>query len=114
MSQANNGKRRVIASVQRAVDILNLFDARRFEMGTTEIARALDLPKSTVAGLVQTLEVNSLLEQNSVNRKYRLGVMAGGVWQFAAKPDRSAYGSDAIFRRPAGMVQRKCQPGGLG
>jgi IclR family transcriptional regulator, KDG regulon repressor len=74
MSQANNGKRRVIASVQRAVDILNLFDARRFEMGTTEIARALDLPKSTVAGLVQTLEVNSLLEQNSVNRKYRLGV----------------------------------------
>lgn len=74
MSQANNGKRRVIASVQRAVDILNLFDHRRFELGTTEIARALGLPKSTIAGLVQTLEANSLLEQNGVTRKYHLGL----------------------------------------
>jgi IclR family transcriptional regulator, KDG regulon repressor len=74
MNQANNGKRRVIASVQRAIDILNLFDNHHIEMGTTEIARALGLPKSTIAGLVHTLEANNLLEQNTVTRKYRLGV----------------------------------------
>ena len=74
MSQANHGKRRVIASVQRAVDILNLFDARHVELGTTEIASALGLPKSTISGLVHTLEANNLLEQNNTNRKYRLGV----------------------------------------
>ena len=64
---------RVIASVQRAIDILNLFDSHHAELGNAEIARAMGLPKSTVAGLVQTLEANDLLEQNPANRKYRLG-----------------------------------------
>ena len=39
-----------IGSVQRAINILNLFDKLTPELGTTEIARALGLPKSTVAG----------------------------------------------------------------
>ncbi len=64
---------RVISSVQRAIDILNLYDSRRVELGNAEIARAMGLPKSTVAGLVHTLELNGLLEQNPANRKYRLG-----------------------------------------
>lgn len=64
---------RVIGSVQRAIDILNLFDPYTPELGTTEIARELDLPKSTVAGLVHTLEKNGFLDQNPENRKYRLG-----------------------------------------
>jgi DNA-binding IclR family transcriptional regulator len=33
----------------------------------------MELPKSTVAGLVSTLEKNGYLEQNPENRKYRLG-----------------------------------------
>ncbi len=65
--------RKVIGSVQRAIDILNLFEPGASELGTTEIARAMDLPKSTVAGLVNTLEQNGYLEQNPENRKYRLG-----------------------------------------
>lgn len=59
--------------MQRAIDILNLFDRNRPELGTTEIAKAMDLPKSTVAGLVSTLESNGFLDQNPDNRKYRLG-----------------------------------------
>lgn len=66
-------KRKIIGSVQRAIDILNLFDKVTPELGTTEIARALDLPKSTAAGLIYTLDENGYLDQNPNTRKYRLG-----------------------------------------
>jgi IclR family KDG regulon transcriptional repressor len=66
-------ERKVIGSVQRAIDILDLFSIQTPELGTTEIARGMSLPKSTVAGLVSTLEQNGYLDQNPENRKYRLG-----------------------------------------
>jgi DNA-binding IclR family transcriptional regulator len=66
-------QQKTIGSVQRAVDILDLFDRRTQELGVTDIARALDLPKSTIAGLIFTLEQNDYLHQNTVTRKYRLG-----------------------------------------
>ncbi len=65
---------RKIGSVQRAIDILNLFDAQAPELGTTEIARALGLHKSTTASLVSTLAANGFLNQNPDTRKYRLGL----------------------------------------
>lgn len=65
---------RKIGSVQRAIDILNLFDHQTPELGTTEIARALGLHKSTAASLVSTLAANGFLNQNSETRKYRLGL----------------------------------------
>jgi IclR family transcriptional regulator, KDG regulon repressor len=68
-----NTRRKVIGSVQRAIDILDLFDEHHPELGTTEIAQALDLPKSTAAGLILTLDQNGYLEQNQATRKYRLG-----------------------------------------
>ncbi len=68
-----NKQGKLIGSVQRALDILDVFNARNPELGTTEIAGAIHLPKSTVAGLIYTLEVNGYLEQNPENRKYRLG-----------------------------------------
>ena len=66
-------QQKIIGSVQRAMDILDLFDWRTQELGITDIARALDLPKSTIAGLIFTLEQNDYLNQNTVTRKYRLG-----------------------------------------
>ena len=73
ISPDHSGSRRMIASVQRAINVLNLFDHQRIELGITDIARALDLPKSTVSGLVHTLEANHLLTNNSSTHKYRLG-----------------------------------------
>jgi len=67
------GKKKLIGSVQRAIDILDLFDRQTQELGVSAIARALDLPKSTVAGLIFTLEQNDYLDQNPATRKYRLG-----------------------------------------
>lgn len=66
-------QQKIIGSVQRAMDILDLFDRRTQELGITDIARALDLPKSTIAGLIFTLEQNDYIDQNSTTRKYRLG-----------------------------------------
>ena len=66
-------KRKVIGSVQRAIDILNLFNKDTPELGTTQIARSMKLPKSTAAGLIYTLEQNGFLDQNPNTRKYRLG-----------------------------------------
>ncbi len=64
---------KTIGSVQRAMDILNLFTGQSPELGTTEIAKAQGLHKSTVASLVYTLEANGYLIQNPETRKYRLG-----------------------------------------
>ncbi len=66
--------RRKIGAVQRAVDILNLFDSERPELGTTEISQALALHKSTVSTLVATLAANGYLDQNPSTRKYVLGL----------------------------------------
>lgn len=63
-----------IGSVQRAIDILNLFGSSAPELGTSEIARALGLHKSTAASLIYTLEANGLLAQDPSTRKYRLGL----------------------------------------
>lgn len=63
-----------IGSVQRAIDILNLFDAQSPELGTTEISRAVHLHKSTTASLIYTLEANGYLAQNPETRKFRLGL----------------------------------------
>ncbi len=66
--------RRKIGAVQRAVDILNLFDSQSPELGTTEIAQSLGLHKSTVSSLVATLAANGYLDQNPSSRKYVLGL----------------------------------------
>ncbi len=65
---------RVIASLQRALDILSLFGPQSPELGITDIAKALDLHKSTAAGLVYTLQRNGYIAQNPENRRYRLGL----------------------------------------
>lgn len=69
-----NKQPKIIASVQRAFDILNLFEGPRSELGNAEIAKLLDLPPGTAAGLIHTLKVNNYLDQNPANRKYHLGM----------------------------------------
>ena len=66
--------RKTIASVQRALDILNLFNVGHVELGNAEIAKLVGLPVGTASGLIYTLKVNNYLDQNPANRKYRLGL----------------------------------------
>jgi IclR family KDG regulon transcriptional repressor len=71
---AKNTPRKSIASVQRALDIINLFNNINVELGNAEIAKLVDLPVGTASGLIYTLKINHYLDQNPVNRKYRLGL----------------------------------------
>ncbi len=60
-------------SLSRALSILELFNSQQTEWGITEMSQELDLPKSTVHGLVKTLESHQFLEITEHSR-YRLGI----------------------------------------
>ncbi|MGD8294766.1 MAG: IclR family transcriptional regulator [Desulfobacterales bacterium] len=63
-----------IQSLERAISILNLFRSTRNPLGISEMAQALNLAKTTVHGLVSTLERNGFLKKDTTTRKYRLGL----------------------------------------
>lgn len=65
---------KLIQSVDRALQILDVFSIKEKELGVTEIAHRLDLHKSTAFGLLTTLEHWGCIEQNRQTGKYRLGL----------------------------------------
>ncbi|SHI55095.1 transcriptional regulator, IclR family [Dethiosulfatibacter aminovorans DSM 17477] len=62
-----------VQSVVRALKILELF-VKNKELSITEISEKMDLSKSTVYGLVNTLTIKGFLEQYDVTKKYKLGI----------------------------------------
>ncbi len=66
------GKGKVIQSVQRALDIINCFNENDIELSLHEISERLELNKSTVHGLLNTLHINRFIQQNE-NGNYMLG-----------------------------------------
>jgi DNA-binding IclR family transcriptional regulator len=65
---------KTIGAVDRALAILELFNDQTPELGITEMSKLTGLHKSTLAGLVYTLEQRGYLFQNRETRKYRLGL----------------------------------------
>ncbi|MGD2041979.1 MAG: IclR family transcriptional regulator, partial [Anaerolineae bacterium] len=68
-----------IQSVERAIAILKSFSMEQPERGVSELSQALDLHKSTVSRLVQTLERGGLLTRNPETRRYQLGTELIGL-----------------------------------
>lgn len=64
----------IIQSVDRALRILDLFDEFEQEIKITDISEKMQLHKSTVHSLLQTLKHRGYIEQNPENGKYRLGM----------------------------------------
>jgi DNA-binding IclR family transcriptional regulator len=62
----------VVQSVDRAVTVMEIL-AREGWAGVTEIARELDIHKSTVFRLLATLERRGMVEKHDATQKYRLG-----------------------------------------
>lgn len=62
-----------VQSIDRAVAILDCFTENKRELKLSDIAIMLDLKKSTVHGLLNTLKYHGLIEQDDVTQKYRLG-----------------------------------------
>ena len=64
----------MIQSVNRALDLLELFPRGPETLGVTEIAQHLGVSKGTAHGLVSTLVQREFLQQDLITRRYRLGV----------------------------------------
>ncbi|MFC7392234.1 IclR family transcriptional regulator [Scopulibacillus cellulosilyticus] len=64
----------LIQAVERALNILDLFDEYSTELKITEISERLLLNKSTVHSLLKTLQKHGYIEQNAENGKYKLGM----------------------------------------
>jgi len=69
----DSGKRNYINSIKRAFKILDLYEENIKYLGISEIARALNLNKSTVHRIVKTLKKEEILIQDSESQKYKLG-----------------------------------------
>lgn len=63
----------LIQSLERAIKILNFFTLSQTSMGIVEMSERMHLSKSTVHGLVKTLEHYGFLRQDHETRKYSLG-----------------------------------------
>ncbi len=63
-----------IQSVDRALQILDLFDDQNKEMKITDISARTGLNKSTLHALLKTLQARGYIDQNDDNGRYRLGM----------------------------------------
>lgn len=68
-----------LSSVTTAVRLLKLFSVQDHELGISELAKRLNVAKSTVHRLASALLDEGLLEQNPENNRYRLGVALFGL-----------------------------------
>ena len=64
----------IIQSVERALQILDLFNEQATELKITEISKLMGLSKSTLHSLLKTLQLHGYIDQNPENGKYRLGM----------------------------------------
>ena len=63
-----------VQSIDRAMSILECFSEKRRELKLSEIAKMLDLNKSTVHGIITTLKYHRLIDQDELTQRYRLGI----------------------------------------
>lgn len=61
----------MVPAVERSFRILDLLSRSQAPLGTSDVARKLRLPKSTVHGLLRSLEAAGAIE--AVQQRYRLG-----------------------------------------
>jgi DNA-binding IclR family transcriptional regulator len=82
-----------------------LFSEQASELGISEMARMTKLHKSTLAGLVYTLERNGYLVQNPDTRKYRLGLVLAERAGVALRQ----YGVNRVAESHLKALAERCQ-----
>lgn len=73
-----------MSSLGKAINILEGFSAERPMLGVSEVARRLNLPKSSVARLFKEMRERGLVEQDPATRLYKPGQLAfrlGSLYQ---------------------------------
>lgn len=63
-----------VQSIDRAMAILNCFSEKNQELKLSEIAERLDLNKSTVHGILNTLKYHGIIDQVEETQRYKLGL----------------------------------------
>ena len=69
----NDDRRSSIQSIDRAAAILRALAGGPRRLGVSELADRLGLARPTVHGILQTLQANGFVEQDSSSDKYQLG-----------------------------------------
>src|SRR5579875_2885473 len=64
-----------LSTVRNAARLLKVFRSRETDLGVSELARRLNLGKSTVHRLLTTLAAEGLIEQDPRTGGYRLGIV---------------------------------------
>lgn len=64
-----------LSSVRNAARLLKVFRSRERELGVSELARRLEMGKSSVHRVLTTLVAEGLVEQNPATGNYRLGIL---------------------------------------
>jgi len=64
----------LLSSVRNAARVLKAFTSRQLSFGVSELARKLDLSKSTAHRLLMTLAAEHLVEQDAETGRYKLGL----------------------------------------
>ena len=67
------GQDGTVRSVNRVISLFELFGERKSPLRLMEIAQALDIPKSTAHGLLQTLMSRELIVKDETTQHYRMG-----------------------------------------
>ncbi|AZR74478.1 hypothetical protein BBF96_14445 [Anoxybacter fermentans] len=66
--------KKIIQSIDRALQVLELFSLEKPEWGVTEISKALNMYKSHVHNILSTLEAKDFVKKDPITEKYKLGV----------------------------------------
>jgi DNA-binding IclR family transcriptional regulator len=74
-------ERYTVPGLERGLRLLQLFDRQHTSWSAPDIARELDVPRSTVFRIIQTLELLGFIERSE--GVYRLGpaVLRLGLWR---------------------------------
>lgn len=73
----------VVVAVERALAILEVFTPDRAELGLTELAKSVGLPKATTYRLASTLEKRHYLSRDPDSNRYRLGLRSAVLGNLA-------------------------------
>ena len=67
-------EKKIIQSIDRALQVLELFSLEKPEWGVTEISKALNIYKSNVYNILTTLAEKGFVKKDSKTEKYKLGI----------------------------------------
>jgi IclR family transcriptional regulator, KDG regulon repressor len=72
----------VLGTLVKAIDVLTVLANDERELGASELAKAMDMPKATVYRILSTLEEKGFVRKDRESAKYQLGL---ALWELGRK-----------------------------